>query len=58
MKHNWYAISSDINVHCSKAYKWWRCANCKKETEHTLKDQPRPSDEGCAATEEGSILFP
>lgn len=57
IKHNWYPICSDINTHYSETLYWWKCSNCKKETEHTKKhDIPKPSNEGCGAKKEDSIF--
>lgn len=56
MKHNWIPLSSDINTHWSQTYNWWRCANCKKETEHSKEDVKKPDDDGCTATEKGSVF--
>ena len=56
IKHKWIPLISDINSTLAETYHWWKCANCKKETEHTKKGQPKPSDEGCEAKEKGSIF--
>lgn len=55
-KHNWIGLCSDINTHWNSTYQWYRCSNCKKETEHTKTDQKKPSDDGCTAKEEGNIF--
>ena len=57
MKHNWYPLCSDINTHWSDTYHWWKCANCKKETKHTKKnDEPKPSSEECESKHKDSIF--
>lgn len=57
IKHRWVPLCSDINTHWSKTYHWWKCANCKKETEHVRDGGvPEPSSGGCEAKEEGSIF--
>lgn len=56
IKHNWVPLCSDINTHWSDTYHWWRCSNCKKETEHTKESQRKPSDRGCKAEKIGSIF--
>lgn len=55
-EHNWFPLCSDINTHWSKTYHWWKCSNCKTETEHTKKsDIPKPDKNGCLATKKDSI---
>ena len=56
-KHDWWPLCSDINTPWYDTYHWWRCANCKVETEHTLDIQEEPSTKGCTAIEKGN-LFP
>ena len=56
-KHNWVPLCSDINTQWYNTYYWWRCSNCKKETEHTKESQPSPEREGCEAIE-GDSIFP
>ncbi len=57
IKHNWVALCSDINTPNQLVRNWWRCANCKKETERTMEeDMSRPDDRGCKAKTKGSIF--
>lgn len=56
MKHNWFPLCSDINTHWADTYYWWRCPNCKKETKHTKRNEPKPSDEYCQSEKENGIF--
>lgn len=56
MKHDWFPLCSDINSPWWDTYHWWRCSNCKEETEHTLKSQEKPDIKGCRAKNKDSIF--
>lgn len=57
MKHNWFPLCSDINSTPAETYHWWKCSNCKKETEHTKRnDIKAPTDDECEAKEKGSVF--
>ena len=57
MQHNWFPLCSDINTTWFNTYYWWRCSNCKKETEQTKEnDIPKPNTDGCKAKNKDSIF--
>jgi len=57
MNHNWIPLCSDINTHWSETLNWWKCSNCKKETEHTQNNNTKkPSELGCEAKHKDSIF--
>ena len=56
MKHNWIPLCSDINTPWWDEYYWWKCANCKKETEHTKISIEHPPEEDCESLEVGTIF--
>lgn len=56
MKHKWTPLMSDINSTTENTYHWWKCANCRKETEHMHTSEPEPTEDNCEAKEKGSIF--